>query len=351
MIETPEQSVAPAVEQDSPRPDMSLPGGFSIFFIVLGVLALIRIGLGFVSMDGTAAIILNLLLAVIFVGVVIVAEFFSANSRWNIKGAVWFLVGGIFAQIGFAMLSAFSSGVLSGLCNAFAQIGLSTWCVGLGALLGIGLRDKNLLIPVSIFGAAYDFYLVIAPAGLAPGAGLTRNMVQHAPKVFTSIAAQVPSVSPHPITGKAIVGSYVGPADLVFLAAFFIIVFRFKMNPRLTIGLIVPVLILYMLAVLMFRIPLPALVPIGACILIANWKHFNLKRDEWLATGLVALLCAAFLTWGLLRQSKQQEPPTEPSTTANGQATSGSEAMPGPANSNPQKSPSPTAPGNKQGPQ
>ena len=328
--------------------DDSLPGGFLSFIVILASLALLRIALGFVSLPASAIFGVNLVLAIIFVAGAIIAEFVSANSKWSAKSAAAFLIGGVVAQVLFEFLSFKTIGVASGVLNAIGQMGLIAWCIGLGAFLGIGLRDKNLLIPVSIFGAAYDFYLVIAPSG-APAAGLTRHIVQTAPRIFATVAAQVPAVTSHAATGRAVVGSYVGPADLVFLAAFFIVIFRFKMNARLTLAVIAPVLVLYMIAVLLFGIPLPALVPIGACIVIANWKHFNLKRDEWIATGFVALLCAAVLTWGLAH--KKPAPPTEPSPSADVQATSGSEAKPAPTNSNPRTRPSPNAAGNKQGPQ
>src|SRR4051812_1716588 len=188
MVEEP-QAISVSAPSEDARPDPTLPGGFSTFFVILGVMALVRIGLGFISLPDAALLGVNLLLAVVFVATVILAEFLGANSKWNAKSATAFLIGGVVAQVIFVFLASRASGIFYGLSNAAGQIGLSTWCVGLGALLGINLRDKNLLIPVSIFGAAYDFYLVIAPAGAAPGAGLTKHIVQTAPKVFTSVAA------------------------------------------------------------------------------------------------------------------------------------------------------------------
>jgi hypothetical protein len=348
MAEVLEESPVVTTEAAS-RPDTTLPGGYSIFFLVVGVLAAIRISLGFVSLPESFLVPVNLILAVAFVAAPILAEFFCANSPWSAKSAIAFLVGGVATHAAFGYLTANTSGILSGFTNAIGQVGLATWCVGLGALLGINLKDKNLLIPVSIFGAAYDFYLVIAPAG-APAAGLTREIIKTAPKVFTSIAAQVPAVSSHAGTGKVEVGSYIGPADLVFLAAFFIIIFRFKMNARLTLAVIAPVLVLYMIVVLVSNIPLPALVPIGSCILIANWKHFNLNRDEWIATGFVALLCAAFLTWGLVRRNNAPAEQAEPLPKASGPTALESAAKPAPTASDQQKSSSPTATGSTPSP-
>jgi len=338
------EEISPQLESasgDTARADASLPGGFGTFFLAIAALALLRIALGFISLPDSALPAVNILLAILFVAAPVFAEFFGANAPWKASRAAMFLVGGVACHVLFGYLTLKSGGVAAGVCNAIAQMGLATWCVGLGALLGVGLRDKNLLIPISIFGAAYDFYLVIAPAGL-PGAGLTKHIIQTAPKVFTSVAAQVPAVSSHAATGRAEVGTYIGPADLVFLAAFFIVVFRFKMNARLTLMLMAPVLVLYMLVVLTTGIALPALVPIGACILVANWKYFNLKRDEWIATIGVAVFCAAFLTWGMLRKRAE---PAEPSPPASAPVRQGSATTPAPTSSSPHQSRFRTSPG------
>ncbi len=332
------------------RPDPTLPGGYGTFFAALALLAAVRIAIGFVSLPLAAIGPTNLLLAALFVAVPVLAEFFGANSWWNWKIALLFIVAGVACQVGFGLFATTSSGAMSGVANAVAQMGLDTWCVGLGALLGASLRDKNLLIPISIFGAAYDYYLVIAPAGL-PGAGLTRNIINTAPKVFNSVAAQVPTVTSHAATGKAAVGSFVGPADLVFLAAFFVVVFKFKMNARLTVSIVAPVLVLYMLAVLLLGIALPALVPIGACVVIANWRHFDLKRDEWLTTLGLAVFCAAFILWGMAKQRQRgQEQQAEPSRQAGGQAPARSGSTPAPTGQASRPSGLRSAPGSTQGP-
>ena len=350
MVDTEALPATAETAANAARPDPTLPGGYGTFFAALAVLAAIRIAIGFISLPVAVIGPTNLLLAALFVAVPVLAEFFGANSRWNWKIALLFILVGVAGHVGFGLLATTSSGAASGVANAIAQVGLDTWCVGLGALLGTSLRDKNLLIPISIFGAAYDYYLVIAPAGL-PGAGLTRNIIKTAPKVFNSVAAQVPTVTSHAATGKAAVGSFVGPADLVFLAAFFIVVFKFKMNARLTVSIVAPVLVLYMLAVLLFGIALPALVPIGLCVVIANWKHFNLKRDEWLTTLGLAVFCAAFILWGMSRQRQRaQEQQAEPLPQASGQAPARSGLMPPRAGSGSRPSELRTAPGSTQGP-
>lgn len=304
------------------RPDPTLPGGYGAFFSAIAVLAAIRIAVGFVSLPESAIGLTNLILAALFVAVPVLAEFFGANAPWTWKVALYFLLGGIVVQILFGIAAGDLTGAGAGLANAISQAGLDTWCVGLGALLGTALRDKNLLIPISIFAAAYDIYLVLTPAGI------TKAFIKAAPKVFTSVAAQVPAVTTHAATGRAAVSTYVGPADLVFLAAFFIVIFRFKMNPRLTLFFMAPVLVIYMLAVLLFDISLPALVPIGTCVLAANWRHFKLSRDEWLATGVVFLLCAGLIGWSMSRRRPEPEQQAAPSQPGVFQAPAGSDWKP-----------------------
>ncbi|MEA2553463.1 MAG: hypothetical protein QOJ65_1639 [Fimbriimonadaceae bacterium] len=330
-------SVVEPVEDRATRPDPSLPGGYWTFLGALGALAGISIVLGHVALGST----LKLSLAVLFFSLLVLAEFFGANSRWKVSHALYFLLGGILIQGVFGVLTGNTVGSVSGISNAISQMGLAMWCVGLGALLGLGLRDKNLLIPVSIFGAAFDIYLVLTPAGI------TNQVMKAAPKVFTSVAAQVPVASSQAPTGKAEVLTYIGPADLLFLAAFFVVLFKFQMNARRTLALMIPVLVLYMLAVLMFNIALPALVPIGACVLIANWSYFKLSRDEWMATGVVAALCVGLIMWSMSRRKPEPETLAEPSPRAAAPAAPGSAAKPGPGGSGLHRSASPNAPGNK----
>lgn len=320
------------------RPDPTLPGGIATFFTVVGVLALIRIAVGFVSLPIQAVAPVNTLLAVLFVAVPVFACFFGANFRWRPLLAAVFLVAGVLAQVAFTFASMRTHGAVSGVLNAVAQMGLTTWCVGLGALLGSALRDKNLILPVAIFGAAYDIYLVLTPAGI------TNKVMEAAPKVFQGVAAQVPAVTAAAATGKAEVSTYVGPADLVFLSAFFVVIFRFKMNPRLTLALMAPVLVAYMLAVLRFELALPALVPIGACVLIANWRYFKLSRDEILSTIVLAALCCGLILWSLSRRKPEPTPTPAPSPQAAAPAPAGSVKKPATAAPSPRPSAGPSAP-------
>lgn len=318
--------------------------GLRWFFLLLAVMAAVRIETGLVSIPVGALPAVNTLLIVLFVSVPILAVFCGADAKWSPARAGAFIAAGVAAQIAFTFLAKATLGPISLTANAVAQAGLLTWCLGLGALLGSGLRDKNLLIPVSIFGAGYDIYLVLTPAGI------TNNILKEAPAVFTSMAAQVPAVTQHPTTGRAVVGTFIGPADIVFLTALFVVVFRFRMNPKLTLTLVAPALVLYMLAVLLFDISLPALLPIGACVLAANWRYFRLTKDEWMATGFVALAMAGLIGWSLSRRPPETEPQAVPSPSASAPTPQESAETPGPVSAGQPGSQRPTAPGSTQGP-
>lgn len=314
--------------------------GLRRFFLILSLMAVLRVATGLIGVPQEWLLPLSLLLTGIFVAAPILALFFGADANWTPARAGAGIGLGVAAQIVFTLLATTTRGPASLIFNAIAQAALVTWCLGLGALLGSALREKNLLIPVSIFGAAYDIFLVLTPAGI------TNNILKEAPAVFTSIAAQVPAVAQHPTAAHAVVKTFIGPADLVFVAALFVVVFRFKMNPKLTLSLLAPVLVLYMLIVILTDISLPALLPIGACVLAANWKYFNLSREEWLATGGVAVCMGALIAWSLFRGSAQKEPQAEPSPTEDVQAPEGSARKPAPASRNPLPSKPPTAPRN-----
>src|SRR4051794_31768922 len=105
MINEP-QDVPMESPVENGRPDPTLPGGFSTFFGILGTMALVRIGLGFISLPEAALLSVNLLLAIVFVATVILAEFLGANSQWNVKSASAFLIGGVLAQVVFALLAS-----------------------------------------------------------------------------------------------------------------------------------------------------------------------------------------------------------------------------------------------------
>jgi hypothetical protein len=326
LSELAESLPEPGDRRPDSRPDPGLPGGIPIFFLALGSLAAVRIILGYVSLPLEMLRPVNLVLAILFLVVPILGMFFAANDRWSWKTATLFVVGGLMVQFGIIALGAYIDlpGPVAGVLIAIAQAALGCWCAGLGALLATRIKEKNIILPISIFLAAYDFFLVLAPWGF------TQKLLKVAQPVFTKVAAQIPAVSTAPTHGVARAGAYVGMADLVFLAMFFIALFRFRMRTRQTLYAVIPALIAYLLVVILFGgqsiagfplSALPAMVPIGLAVLIVNWPEFDLKKDEKIATVVLAIFAFAFLAFTVTRPKPQPEPgPSAPAPVPQKQA-------------------------------
>jgi hypothetical protein len=278
-----------------------------VFFYVIGALALLRILIGFVTLPLAVLPVVNGLLVMVYLAAPILAIFFAADHPWRPSHAVAFLVGGLAVWGGMIALDVLvlgRQGPISGVARAVQDAGLATWCVGLGALLATLVRDKNILIPIAIFLAIYDAFLVLTPVGP------TAQFLEHMPEVLHTGGMSVPAVADRPTGGRAAISATVGPADLVFLGAFFIALFRFRMRTEATLRWTLPALIVYMVLVGLFGIPLPALIPIGIVLVAVNWREFRLTRDEKISTAVVVVIGLALLAWGLTRP--RPAPPPEP---------------------------------------
>ena len=311
----------------------------SRFFAILLGLAVIRLALGFLPLPVTVLPVVNLLLAALFLGGPVAAVYLASDRVWTPKGAALFLVAGLVVWAGLIALTqvaGMNRGFAPALALAGAQIGLATWCVGLGALLASMVREKNILIPIAIFLALYDAFLVLTPVGP------TSQFLQNAPQVLSTVGMSIPAASASPTMGKAAVSGYVGPADLVFLGTFFVALFRFKLRTTETLRWMIPALVAYLVVVLIFGLPLPAMVPIGLVIMVVNAREFRLTKDEKISTAIIALIGIGLLVWGATRPRPAPQP--EPSSSAVGQEAPRSAGTPGPAATDQLPSPSLPAP-------
>jgi len=314
------------------------------FFALIAALALPSLILGSIDVSPRIVNPLNVFLPMLYLGVPILAIYKVASAEWTKTLASAFLLGGLAAWGGFLwaerlMVSHTHFG--ANLALAISQIGIQTACVGLGALLATMLRDKNLLIPIAIFLAAYDIFLVRTDIGP------THQIMTHAPAILQSIGVRIPAASVHRETGVVAPNAFIGDADVVSLAAFFVAMFRFHLRPRETFAVMLPTLVVYLVIVLIFRVDLPALLPMGAVFLIMNYREFKLTRDEKLGTGLIALLVCGLLTWGLTRPRSAPEPQPEPEPSAGVPAPQGSAPTPAPKAPSSRPSENPTAPANR----
>jgi hypothetical protein len=242
---------------------------------------------------------------------------------------------------------------LLGLVTAVGQQALVAWCLAVGAMIALLLKDRNLLLPVAIFLALFDMWLVFAPEGV-----VNQTVVRGTGQALAAVGYQIPKPQTVASGGYAAPLAYVGPADYLFLAMFFVALFRFGMRTRETFRVAVPVLAAYLLVVLLLgqveigpiRLgALPALVPIGAVVLIVNRKEFRLTKDELYATLLLAVLGTTFVTWRILapRPPAPLIAPSTPETSPEGQAPPRS---PAPADPGRSRSESPPAPAGTPGP-
>lgn len=292
------------------------------FFAILAVLALLQVVIGQVSIPEGVLLIANILVSVIFVATPILAIYVAAGYNWSWKLALAFLVGGAAAHYGSYHMGA--TGVADVLAGLVKQTGLICWCLGLGALLSTLIRDKNLIVPIAIFLALLDMFLVLTPIGL------TQKMLTEHKKESQKVLYDVPAPKTQPAKpGQPIKRpeplAFVGPADFLFLGMFFVAIYRFQLRSRETIRWVIPVLAGYLLIVLLFggmRIAgvslgqLPALLPIGATIFIVNRKEFKMTRDEVLSTLLIAALGVGLLIYGMTRPRPRAAPLPPPDAQA-----------------------------------
>ena len=304
---------------------MSDKSGLKAFFVIAGSLLVLRVLLAFILVPKPLAVMLSVINTVVFVGLPVYAVFRAAAHGWTGKGALSVLLPGVVLHAAGAVLVKTVlpvEGFSTVLVSALWQTGILMWTLGLGVLLSLVIRDKNLMIPVAIFLVGFDMFLVFNPS--AP----TAKWMRENPAVAQAFLATVPGAQTaqqgqRPM-GRVEDMAYVGPADLLFAATFFTLLFRFGMRSRQTLNWLIPVLIVYLAVVLAFGdknigplslAMLPAMVPIGLTVLLVNRKEFKLEKLELLGVLLVAAMAVALAWYGIYRASsedRQQAPPAEP---------------------------------------
>lgn len=311
------------------------------FWGAAGTLFVLNVALGLLRVPPLAAIVLSILTGIVFVSLPIIGLFFAASSEWKWGKALAHLAAGVALHVGSVQLAKMlGPGVATVCVQAAGQFGLLVWCAGLGASIALIIKDKNLILPVCIFLAGFDVFLIVSPT--TP----VSQMVASNSQAFTDVAMKVPSAQPsappeakpEDRLPKIVPSAYIGPADLLFSMAFFVLLFRFRMEVERTAKILVPVLLGYL--VLVFLTPLgmlPALVPIGATVLIVNRKHFAMTKDEKMGTWLVGIIAFALATWAIYQRATYKPPVRTPqaiegpSTAPQGTAVPESGGSPQPA--------------------
>jgi hypothetical protein len=315
---------------------------------VLVGIAVLRIVIGTVPVPLGWVKPASLGVTVLFVVAPILALYAASAYCWTYGRAAIFLAIGAAVWWGAYVAASKAGGpFLGGVLLAISQSGLIAWCFAIGAMLALAIKDRNMLVPIAIFLALFDMWLVFAPEGL-----VQQTVVRGSGKTLAMLGYQVPQVATVSAGGRAAPLLFVGPADYLFLTMFFVALYRFRMRIGATLRAIAPVLALYLLVVLWFsdvqlgpiRLgALPALVPIGLVVLWVNRSQFALNKDEKLTTWFIAVVGAIVVMWRISQPPPPPQVVTLPSEP--GQESQGSPGSPGQDGRGRSRLPRPTVPG------
>jgi len=285
----------------------------------VAVLAVLRLVVAVVTVPMAMVVPLSFLSTLVFIGGPIFALYLGGANAWKGgQAALVLLLGVVLHVVGFAVArSAGGQGPVAVGGIVAMQSGVLVWCLGLGGLVSLALKEKALLLPVALFLAGFDVFLVMTP--FAP----TARIVEQNPEILKSVAMSVPKMNSAkpgetPQGAKVVDLGLVGPADLAFMGMFFACLHKFRMRARQTVVWLAPVMALYfLLAISPFGIGmLPAMVPIGITVLAVNWREFGLQGQERAATWVVAAVSVALAGYGVyqrLNYKPPKEAPAEPS--------------------------------------
>ena len=259
--------------------------------LVGGVYVILRVTIPMLGHQHVSALLLIVTSVALMMLVQLALAVCIAGLGWKPgRSALWALGSGlVFAGLLILMnhprLSA-PAPILRAL-DGTQQLSLMLLASFLGCTISHIVREANMLLPVAMVAAIVDYWNV--------SQGPLGHFIATKPAVVSAVAVQMPS----PV--KGIPGAMIGMGDFVFLALYFSVLFRFSMNAAGTFWLGYAVLTASMLAVT--KVPaLPALVPMGLAVVIANRRHFKLSREEKkavLVVGLVLLalvIAAGFIT-------------------------------------------------------
>lgn len=318
MSDTPGQ---PNVGAPDESPTWRPKNPLAWFFGCAALLFVLRAVLAYVALPPAAAAVASVFTTGIFIVVPFAGLFCGAAFAWKPPQAWILTLAGVVLHGGsLAALQSLKPPPATALVlGNFMQIGMLGWTLGLGALVSILIRERNMLLPIAIFLAGMDALLILTP--FTPQAQIAMNN----PQVVGNLGLKVPAVKSIgaeqlPLAVNDIL--FVGPADLFISAMFFAAMFRYGLRARQTATWLIPVLVGYLFLVLLTQMPLPALVPIGLTALIVNWKEFRLSKDEKAATGLVLAIALAMAAYGAYAKAtyKPPKPPAGSLPSPDGQA-------------------------------
>lgn len=266
----------------------------NLFFGLLALFVAFKFGISFLPVDpeSNGAEILSLIFTPFLIAIPVYAIYAAADHKWDWKLAAQFLVVGLIMHLPLSKLEKdIKDPLLIAVFSAIGQTGLLIWTTGLGALLASMIKDRNILIPVSIFLVAFDIFLVFTP-----NSPMHRIMAAN-PEYLSTIAVKLPQV------GSVQPFAYIGPADFLFMGMFFVALYRFNMETKKTALWTIAAILAYLL-LSFFTKSLPLMVPIGLTVLIVNWKHFRMTKSEIGSTAVIGVICAGLVSFAVWRASQ-----------------------------------------------
>lgn len=255
----------------------------SMSLITVGFYVLLRIAVPHVDVGGLDKRLV-LLLALLAIPIFMLAQVAVipgiVRLQPRLRTAIVVLVIGLACIVVVGLAAKAKLPVSPSVLGIGADFALLTSAISLGYVVSFIFREPNILLPVGIVAGLVDLWNVtVGPLG---------RIVEKRPDIVEKVSVHLPSPAPHLIPMATI-----GMGDVVFLAMFFAVLYRFSMNVKGAFWL--GYVLLTLSVFLAFKVSIPALVPMGIAILVTNIRCFKLSREELFATIYVSLFVAALL--------------------------------------------------------
>lgn len=300
----------------------------------------LNIGVRFIQVPVSAVGPISMVLSAVFFAIPIVGLFMASRGTWTLRASLSLIAAGIAIQALsiFVLRSKLPPALEIGVFSV-SQIALLTWCAGLGGALSALIKERNLILPVAIFLAGLDVFLVTYPYSWV------NRVVNNAPQILQSVGYNLPRVSAEPVsTAPVQISATVGPADFFFLFMFFICVHKFQMRERATLIAMVVTLLAYLVIVLGFGDlsigpvslgALPVLLPMGIVLLALNLDQFKLNTEEKIGTWLFAFIAVGLAAFGIMQAGIAKARRAGPENSVLAPELQAPEGSPSPADPNP----------------
>lgn len=255
-------------------------------FLVLTAYLLFRLIFGYARLPaGTPGWVLQAAFAVsaaASIGLPIAGIGALVRAGTSHRNALLAAAGGLTLWLGLAFGWSSHPRWVAPALSSVQDLGKIVAAAGAGMALAASIREPNLLLPAGLFAAFADF--VVVHFGTVKHALSPTNAKGQA--LVNAVSAQVPALHPSLPTLT------IGPADFLFLGIFLACAGRFELGLARN-GVLLTVVLAWSLLLVPVIGPIPALAPMSLAFVAANWRRFQLTRDEVVSTAVVLGLVGA----------------------------------------------------------